>query len=75
LANEAPYIGGSSTSAWCLFKKLKERDVDVHIMIPSEPQIGFRPSGDGVHIIDVPLIDPNVNVIKGRKAQKTVYWR
>ena len=74
LANEAPYIGESSTSAWCLFKKLKERDVDVHIMIPSEPQIGFRPSGDGVHIIDVPLIDPNVNVIEGRKAQKTVYW-
>ncbi len=73
MTNEAPYIGGSSTSAWCLFKKLKQREVDVHIIIPSEPQIGFRPSGDGVHLIDVPLIDPNVDVLEGRKAQKTSY--
>ena len=73
MTNEAPYIGGSSTSAWCLFKKLKQRGLDAHIMMPSEPQIGFRPSGDGVHIIDVPLIDPNVDVTKGRKAQKTVF--
>jgi glycosyltransferase involved in cell wall biosynthesis len=73
LTNEAPYIGGSSTSAWCLFKKLKQRDIDAHIIIPSEPQIGFRPSGNNVHVIDVPLIDPKVNVIEGRKAQKTSY--
>ena len=73
LTDEAPYIGGSSTSAWCLFKKLKQRGLDSHIIIPSEPQIGFRPSGDGVHIIDVPLMDPNVDVTEGRKGQKTVY--
>jgi glycosyltransferase involved in cell wall biosynthesis len=74
MTNEAPYIGGSSTSAWCLFKKLKQRGLDAHIMMPSEPQIGFRPSQDGVHIIDVPPIDPSVDVAKGRKAQKTVYF-
>jgi len=73
MTSEAPYIGGSSTSAWCLFKKLRDKGLDAHLMIPSEPQIGFRPSGDGIHIIDVPLIDPNVDVTKGRKAQKTVY--
>jgi len=79
MTNEAPYIGGSSTSAWCLFKKLKERGLDAHIMIPSEPQIGFRPSGDGVHIIDVPaitdmpLMDLYVDVREGRRAQKTAY--
>lgn len=74
MTDEAPYIGGSSTSAWCLFKKLKQRGLDAYIIIPSEPQIGFRASGDGVHLIDVPFMDPNVNVIEGRKAQKTVYW-
>lgn len=79
MTDEAPYIGGSSTSAWCLFKKLKERGLDAHLMIPSEPQIGFRPSGDGVHIIEMPAITPMplmdlyVDVREGRRAQKTAY--
>lgn len=79
MTNEAPYIGGSSTSAWCLFKKLKEKGLDAHLMIPSEPQIGFRPSGDGVHIIEMPaiahmpLMDRYVDVREGRRAQKTAY--
>ena len=73
MTNEAPYIGGSSTSAWCLFKELRQRGLDAHILMPSEPQIGFRPSEDGVHVIDVPPMDPNVDVTQGRKAQKTVY--
>lgn len=79
MTNEAPYIGGSSTSAWCLFKKLKEKGLDAHLMIPSEPQIGFRPSGDGVHVIEMPAIahmplrDLYVDVREGRRAQKTAY--
>jgi glycosyltransferase involved in cell wall biosynthesis len=79
MTSEAPYIGGSSTSAWCLFKKLKEKGLDAHLMIPSEPQIGFRPSGDGVHIIEMPalahmpLIDLYVDVREVRRAQKTAY--
>ena len=76
LTNEAPYIGGSSTSAWCLFKKLKEKGLDVHLMIPSEPQIGFTPSGDDVHVIDVPITAniPQLDVREGRKAQNTAFF-
>jgi len=79
MTGEAPYIGGSSTSAWCLFKELRKRGLDAHLIIPSEPQIGFKPSGDGVHIIDMPSIAnmPLMNLyadgIEGRRAQKTVY--
>jgi len=79
MTNEAPYIGGSSTSAWCLFKKLKEKGLDAHLMIPSEPQIGFKPSGDGVHIIEMPalahmpLMDLYGDIREGRRAQKTAY--
>ena len=76
MTGEAPYIGGSSTSAWCLFKELRRRGLDAHLMIPSEPQIGFKPSGDGVHIIDMPtmpLMDLDADGIEGRRAQKTVY--